>query len=87
MPDDVPSCADLYAEGASTDAIVERNNLPLDEGGCTTDAGEWESQGLAFFDCSDGERTVHYNEFGWGISGGEWHHYAAGETAPTADVC
>lgn len=86
-PADVPTCVDLYAEGAQTDDIVEHNDRPLEENGCVTAEGDWEAYGLLFFDCEDGERVVHYNQFGWGIDGDVWHHYAGTETAPAADVC
>lgn len=87
-PDDTPPCVDLYAEGASTDDIDQQMGGQPGTGGCIDAEGEWVLHAMLSFDCEDGERTVRYNDNGWGISGETWNHYDnPSDNAPAADVC
>lgn len=88
-PKDAPDCADLYAEGAPMEPILERNEKDLGEAGsgCINDEGDLEVQAMASYPCGNGE-TAYYNQYGWGVSGDVWHHYEhPGDNSPPSDAC
>lgn len=71
------ACEDVYATGESTDELVEREDLCLDGDEPTLVAS-------ASYDCEDG-RELHWNDYGWGYAGDEWHAAGADGDNPPAD--
>ena len=77
--DAIPSCADVYAEGASVDEAAEVD----DTTGCLNEDGGVRIFGFATLDCADG-RQLRWNDEGWGYAGSTWHRHerADGQLVP-----
>jgi hypothetical protein len=70
------TCDVMFEEGRPTEDVV----ADYDAAPCTID-GEVVVSLMAGQECSDG-RTLHFNELGWGYTGGEWQQVGAGEPSP-----
>jgi hypothetical protein len=77
---DPPPCAELFAEGARTDASSEA----VREGVYCTNNGTEQLVRSTVSECTDG-RTVVSNEWGWGFDGEGWHA-VTGDVGAAADA-